>query len=404
MHRVVSDKPYQFQPPHRGNFWPWLLQFYLRRNLKQKWGLEHIECRGAERLKESLAAGHGVVLAPNHSRHCDPLVLGQLGREAGTFFFLMASWHLFMDGGLQAWLIQRLGAFSIYREGMDKAAISTAIDILAAAERPLVIFPEGVVSRANDHLNALLEGTTFIARSAAKKRGKQSPPGKVVIHPVVIKYHYHGNVEAAVAPVLDEIEQRLSWRKRDLPLVERIVRVGEALLTLKELEHLGQPQTCELHERLQRLVDHLLAPLEDEWTSGKHDGTTLGRVKRLRSAILPEIVDGELDAAEQDRRWQQLADCYLAQQLAWYPPDYVRSQPTPERILETVERFEDDLTDHTRVHRPLSAVVQVDEAIEVDAKRERGAGDPLLEQLEERLRAMIAELGQPEAKPQRAGV
>ncbi len=40
-----------------------------------------------------------------------------------------------------------------------------------------------------------------------------------------------------------------------------------------------------------------------------------------------------------------------------------------------VERFEDDLTDQTRVHRPLSAVVQVDEAIEVSPQRERG-GDP----------------------------
>lgn len=389
MHRVVSEKPYKFVPPSRGKFWPAILKYYLPRNLRTQWGVEQVECRGAERLKASLDAGHGILLAPNHSRHSDPFVLGTLGRKSNTFFYLMASWHLFMDGGLQAWLIRRMGAFSVYREGMDKAAISYAINVLASAERPLVIFPEGVVSRANDHLNALLEGTTFIARSAAKKRAKQSPAGKVVIHPVVIKYHFDGDVESTVNPILDEIEQRLTWQPREQSLVERIVQVGEAILTLKELEHLGRPQSGHLHERIEKLIDHLLIPLEQQWLAEAGESTTLKRVKRLRSAILPELVEGDLDESEKARRWQQLSVCYLAQQLAWYPPDYVRSNPTPERILETVERFEDDLTDQTKVHRPLRAIIHVDEAIEVEPKRERGTSDPLLDQLESRLRSMI---------------
>jgi 1-acyl-sn-glycerol-3-phosphate acyltransferase len=389
MHRVVSEKPYKFVPPGRGNFWPTVLQFYLPRNLRKQWGIEQVECHGAEKLKASIDAGHGVLLAPNHSRHCDPLVLGTLGRKANTFFYVMASWHLFMDGGLRAWLIQRGGAFSIYREGMDKAAITTAIDVLASAERPLIIFPEGVVSRANDRLNVLLEGTTFIARSAAKKRSKQTPASKVVIHPVVIKYHFEGDVEAAVTPVLDEIEHRLTWQPREQTLVERIIQVGEAILTLKELEHLGRPQVGELHERIENLTDHLLDPLEQEWLDGKRESTTMLRVKRLRSAILPDLVEGELVESEKNRRWRQLANCYLAQQLAWYPPDYVRSNPTPERILETVERMEDDLTDKIRIHRPLRAVIYVDDPIEVGPKRERGVADPLLEELETRLRTMI---------------
>ena len=42
--------------------------------------------------------------------------------------------------------------------------------------------------------------------------------------------------------------------------------------------------------------------------------------------------------AERARRWEQLADLYLVGQLSCYPPDYLAAKPTPERLLETVER------------------------------------------------------------------
>ena len=53
---------------------------------------------------------------------------------------------------------------------------------------------------------ALLDGVAFIARSAAKKRAKLSPPGKVVVHPVAIKYFYRGDVPRVCDEVLTDIE------------------------------------------------------------------------------------------------------------------------------------------------------------------------------------------------------
>ena len=191
---LVSEKPYRFVPPYRPRFWTGVMQPFLPPYLRRSWGIEHVAFCNVERLHASLAAGHGIVLAPNHTRHCDPFVMGCLQHAAGRPFFQMASWHLFMNGGWQAWMIRRLGGFSVFREGMDRAAINTAIDILAMAERPLVIFPEGFTSYANDHLNPLMEGAAFIARTAADRRAKNSPGGKVVIHPVAIKYHFHGDL------------------------------------------------------------------------------------------------------------------------------------------------------------------------------------------------------------------
>lgn len=40
----------------------------------------------------------------------------------------------------------------MYREGLDRESLRTAIDILATARRPLVVFAEDVVTRANDRL------------------------------------------------------------------------------------------------------------------------------------------------------------------------------------------------------------------------------------------------------------
>ena len=76
-----------------------------------------------EHLRESRDAGHGVLIAPNHCRPCDPFVISELARQVGEIPYTMASWHLFMQGRLQAWTLRRAGVFSIYREGMDRAAL-----------------------------------------------------------------------------------------------------------------------------------------------------------------------------------------------------------------------------------------------------------------------------------------
>ena len=277
---------------------------------------------------------------------------------------------------------------------MDREALKCASGILTEANRPLVLFPEGVISRTNDQVNNLMDGTVFIARTAAKQRTGQTPPGKVVIHPVAIRYFFEGNLESVLVPALENIERRLSWRTQShLSLVDRIVKVGETLLALKEIEYFERPQAGDLKQRLTGLIDHLLVPLEIEWLKGKREDNVVTRVKNLRTAILPELVSGEIDETERTRRWRQLSDIYLAQQLFFYPPGYFSPEPTPEKLLETVERFEEDLTDQMPVHRPIHAVVEVGEAIEVNPVRERGVeNDPVMARIRHDLETMLAGL------------
>jgi len=279
-------------------------------------------------------------------------------------------------------------------EGTDRESLRTAINILVEAKRPLLLFPEGIVSRHNDRLNPLLEGTSLIARSAAKQRAKATPPGKVVVHPVALHYYFGGDLAAAVGPVLKLIETRFGWRpQQELPLLERISKVGEALLTLKEIEYMGKAQSGKLRDRRSGLIERLLQPLEKEWLAGRAEAPVAERVKRLRTAILPDMVAGTIAKEERARRWRQLAESYLAQQISCYPAGYLRSRPNAERLLETVERFEEDLTDVARIHRPLRVVIQVGEALQVGTSRDKGQPeDPLMRQLAERLQDMLDRL------------
>ncbi|MDO8543920.1 MAG: 1-acyl-sn-glycerol-3-phosphate acyltransferase [Opitutaceae bacterium] len=392
MQKIVFTQPYRFVAPHRGWLWWHLCRPILSGYLRRAAGIVAVECRHVGRLQASLAAGHGVMLTPNHCRPCDPIVLGPLSVAINRPFYIIASWHVFMQKRWHRFLLPRLGVFSIYREGMDRDALKCAMQVTAEAKRPLVVFPEGVQTRHNDKLNHLMEGTALMARGAAKLRAAANPPGRVVVHPVAIRYYFDGDIAAAAPPVLRDIEHRLTWRPQDdLPLKVRLAKIGGALLALKEIEYFGQPQTGSIHERVNRLIDRLLVPLENEWVKGRREKEIVGRVKLLRFAVVPDMVSGALGEAELQRRWRHLADMYLAQQLSFYPSDYLDENATTERFLETVERFEEDLTDTARIHTPMRAVVDVGEAIEVTPERARGAeGDPLMVAIREQLETMLA--------------
>jgi 1-acyl-sn-glycerol-3-phosphate acyltransferase len=395
MQEILIEKPYRFIAPHRGSWWPTLIRdlnlqsYWLRRSQ----GVESCELRGTQYLRESLSHRHGIMLAPNHCRVSDPLVLGWLARDVRCLVYAMASWHLFHQSRFMAWAIQKMGGFSVYREGVDRQAINLAIEILEKAERPLVIFPEGAVSRTNDRLQALLDGVAFIARTAAKRRAKNIAGGKVVIHPVAIKYLFQGDFDATADPVLTRIEQRLSWQPQiHLPTHQRIAKLGLALLALKELEYLERTYAESLSARMQRLIDRLLTPLEHEWFQQPGQAGVIPRIKSLRMKIMPDMVQGRIDLAERARRWRQLADIYVAQQISNYPPDYL-DHLSVDRLLETIERFEEDLTDRVTVHGRLKAVIEVGPALEVSPTRDRRADvDPLMHQLATVLQAMLDRL------------
>jgi 1-acyl-sn-glycerol-3-phosphate acyltransferase len=392
MQRVVFDEPYEFVPPVYSDWWSHILRFYVRHHLRKVYGVQSIESRHVERLKKSLAAGRSIMLAPNHCRLSDPMVLGVMALEAGTYLHAMASWHLFKQSRFQTFMIRRMGAFSVLREGNDRKALDTAIDILVSRRRPLIMFPEGAITRHNDIVNEMMEGPSFMARQAAKRLKKQGSSREVVIHPVAIRYSFTGDLAKSLNPSLDELETRLSWQpQHQLTLVKRVGKIGDALLSLKEIEYLGATQSGDPYDRAEHFIESVLSKVESEWQQKDTSGGVIARVKRLRTVILADMVAGKVSAEERQRRWHQLAAIYYAQQISHYPRDYILPEKNlPERVVETVERLEEDFVDLSHKYEPFQAVVEVGEAIPVGPERERGAeGDPIMEEVRRQLQTMI---------------
>lgn len=394
---VFIQKPYRFVPPIESD-WPLsaLLNLNIHKFLFRRAGVVGCEVRNAERLKKSVADGHGVMLTPNHPRTTDPLMMCALIKQLGMPFYTMASWHLFNQNLRTTLAVRTMGGFSVNREGLDKAAVDYAINVLQNAQRPLLIFPEGTTSGTNDRLMSLMDGPAFIARTAAKRRSKHAMgSGKVVVHPVGIRYLFEGDLNRICDPVLTDIERKLTWRPQpEVPLVQRIIKIGDALLRLKELQYGMLPDNHLSHKQRQNnLVQRILQPLEQQWIGKTSDAGIAIRIKNIRMKIFPDLSHNKIDATERQHRWRQLEDTYLAQQIDCYPEQYLTEYPSVDRILDTVRKFEEDLTDRCGIDRPTRVIIDIDEAIEVSPKRQRGTTtDPLSEEIRQRLEAKLKRL------------
>ena len=397
MIEIVLEEPYEFVPPIDSDWWCWLVRkFKLRSFLANEYRVESVEVRGAERLKASFAEDRGVILAANHSRLADPMVMGELTTVTGRNLFAMASWHLFKEGAFQRFMIRRMGAFSVYREGNDRQAVSQAIDILVENKRPLLIFPEGAVSRHCDKLMEFMDGPGFIARQATKRRQKEDK-NEVVIHPVAIRYAFDGDVDKTIADDLEFLEKSFSWQPHThLTTQQRLRKIGETLLTLKEVEYLGAAVEGEPHERALALLATVLRRIEEKWnlTNGDDDAgyaNVVSRVKRIRTVILPDLIEKKVTPEERADRWRDLAACYYLQQIAHYPKGYLTGEnDLPERVLETVERMIEDYQDRASYHGPLHCTIEIGEPVVVGATRDRSAdGDPAMKLVAERIQGML---------------
>jgi len=390
--RIVVGKTYRFIPPGDGRFWPtvvpYILPFYLRKAAR----IESVDFIGLEFLRDSLAKGSRIILAPNHPRTTDPMLLSLLSKEVGQLFHYLTNWHAFLENKAQGWLMHRMGCFSICREGADRKALKAASTILSSGKRPLVIFPEGEVSRTNDFLSPFMRGLSFIVKTAVHTLLKQDA-SRVVVHPIAVRYVLSENIETSLHQFLDDIEARFHWTKSRLILLKRIVKIGKELLAMTETEHLGFVQHGEISIRVERLKEELLRKLEKEWLSGKPRPCITSRVNSLRSVILRKMLEAGKKSDMIQRCRQALKKIELAVKLSNYPYHYLRDNPTVEKLTETVECMEQDFLHRFRVHGRWKAILQVGEQIEI--RPDVFSTRQLTESLHDRVQMMLDALRTP---------
>ena len=125
--QLADQLPYQFVEPKVGAFWLWLGRLYARRHyLPNVMKVATIEVRGLDTLRPLLDAGDGVLIAPNHPDHADAAVMLDVGGRAGHPFYFMAAYQVVQGNGrIGRFLLPRVGAFPVDREGSDLKAFKT---------------------------------------------------------------------------------------------------------------------------------------------------------------------------------------------------------------------------------------------------------------------------------------
>ena len=382
----------QFWPARPNRFWARLLNRLRRYYARGFWRVSEVRIEGLEEAFSRIGPNDGIVIAPNHSHEGDAHAMLEVARRARRQFFFMVAWQAFRGHwGMDGWILQRMGAFSIDREGNDRRALRQATELLSSGNS-LVMFPEGEIHHLNERLMPLLDGVAYIASKAQRDLDEADPEARVWILPVAIQYRFVEDVTAQLEAAMKRLEARMFWLKPSpgMSLHERIIRFGELLLTIKEKEKLGRSgeNDGDLPTRIANLIHTLLTRHEREHLKKSPSAPTVPlRVKALRRRLLDMGADQGADEQTCRKALDGLDDVQLALQLYSYPGDYIGEKPTPERMAETVEKFEEDVYGTTRSIGRRQARVLFGEPIDMkqvcESARPRAVVAKVTDQLED---------------------
>lgn len=368
---------------------PWLVRLMrplIKRDLRRQ-QIRDLDLRGLDGLRRVMNEGAGILITPNHSFHYDSYVLIEASHRVGRPFHFMTAWQVFqMSTRFERWMLQRHGCFSVDRESSDVGALKKSIEILSDSPHPLVIFPEGDIYHHTDRISPFRDGAAAIALSAAKRATR-----KVVVVPCSLKCFYLSDPTPSLQQILTRLELSLHWRPQpQLPLATRVYRIAEGLLTLKEMEYLGQPQSGSVVDRVGLLANHVLNRLEDKHGRQRDVTSIPERVKEVRRAVITRMEQTDLDRDTREWLIADMEDLFFVIQLFSYPGDYVAEKPVIERVAETLDKFEEDVLNATYpgVRGDRRVVVQFGEPIEIPKERGgRGAVAEWTQRIEEQVQA-----------------
>ena len=297
-----------------------------------------------EMLRESVAKGDRLLFAINHPTHSDAQVLTEIHRRMGIPSCFMAAYDVFLRSPFSAWIMQRMGNFSIDREGSDRKAMAAAIKLLTGGEHALNIYPEGNVFLTNDRLAPFLDGAAFIALKA--QAALDGADVKVV--PISVKYTHLTAPRETVAARMRQLGSDSGYEfpegSADDP-VSAVLGVGCHVLG----EFLGRHGFVDempmdhstLHDRLRLWTDGLVADVENGLgIESSVDHALPARIAKVRSKIHKIRTDTGSDQHPEIDGLTERA--ILALRIHGYNQPYLTTHPTIDRYDETVERIAED--------------------------------------------------------------
>lgn len=335
-----SDTPYAFFPPKPNRLLIWLLG-----NFNRFWilpGRRHRVASVTLMNSGAVPAEGRILFLPNHSTHSDAEIMVEVQRQLHRRSAYMAAYDVFHRGRFKAWVMQRLGAFSVDREGSDSRAMSTAVKVLARGRLALTIFPEGNVYFMNDRVTPFLEGAAYIGIKAQR----EIADAPIYALPVAIKATHLTDTRDAIRGRLREVAAEVGATvDGDADFRAEVKRIGLQGLDqrLREM-HLTTPEAKDLPSLLQRSAEPIIARLEETLELRvRSNADLIERIRRIRQMIHRIRTDPER-APEHDAGARWADEAILALRILSYAGNYLDEHPTLDRTGETTAKLHEDLT------------------------------------------------------------
>jgi 1-acyl-sn-glycerol-3-phosphate acyltransferase len=306
---------------------------------------------GLKRFEE--LRGKRTVVCPNHSYRHDPEVMFTLSKMADEDFNFIAAREVFdWNHGLNGWLLQHLGCYSVVRGAVDRESFKTTKSIISGGKKKLVLFPEGEISRQNDVLLPLETGAAQLSFWALDDLQKTQPNEPVFIMPVALKYTYKRDITDHLEWCMLRIEKRLNINDHtETSLYKRVRRAaGVVLKALERQYNCKVPEDASLNDRMQCVKTQALqtiAEVLDVELPAK--GSHLDWVRVLRNTMDDMIYVHENGMSPYEKRVHEektvkLKNYYrdldrVVSFIAIYE-GYLTPPATQERVANVVELLE----------------------------------------------------------------
>ena len=404
-----TDSPYRYFPPK-----PNLLVAWLGEWLNGSYHLpgpthlvREVQLENAGPVMGAIRQhGRRVLFLPNHSTHSDPQIMIEGFRQLGVSSLFMAAYDVFERGALVAWFMQRMGAFSVDRDGSDRRSMKEALRTIVDGKHALTIFPEGNVYFMNDRVTPFLDGPAFIAMKAQQEL---KDTGRILAVPVSIKATHVTDARPQLREMLAEMAGALGVEiENEAEIVANVHRVGIAMVQ-RNLKMRGclppDPDFTDLPALLRAAAGLILERLEAKMEiTPKPKDDLMDRIRNARREIhkVRSDPEREIDHAVA-ASWAD--EAILAFRILSYAGNYLSESPTLDRVGETIEKMREDL--FSRAFPPYAervVMVRLGEPIEVSEKlavggksREVMAG--LTEEFERGVQAGMDELNKANPHP-----
>ncbi len=374
-----SNTPFVFKEA-KPNRWVYGMAMWVNRVIAlpgHRHRIKSMELSGCDRLMPLLNDPDvRLIFVANHSTHSDVEVLMEAQRQCGIWGAYMAAHEVFTRNRFQSWVMQRVGAFSVNRENVNRQSIKEGVRMVRDHRCSLTLFPEGNVAFTNEQVMPFLDGASFMAIKAQKSLAGVA---KVLVIPTSIRLTHIEDIRDLLKMQLESLLRQLADEgievkvDEDAPFHQQIEMLAYAILCrgLKRRDYDvpdddGAGWRDNPDVMMEKVIEMILSGLEREMGNAAK-GNHSDRARVVRSQLSKMRLEDDVDI-EKIQHWDDQSILLLRVQT--YGASYLRDCPSIDRCSETLEKLREDFEEILiRPVSPRHAHVHFGAPIVIDGKR-----------------------------------